>query len=113
MIKDYSSTLWIKLDAEQLQKVIDKLYLQMKRKLSQTYSDNSVFRQLQERIVSFKESIPLIIQLKNGSITDRHWEKLMKQTGSSFQVSIKTMTLDQVFALHLEKYEEIVGEIVN
>ena len=37
----------------------------------------------------------------------------MKQTGSKFEVSIKTMTLDQVFSLHLEKYEEIVSEIVN
>lgn len=37
----------------------------------------------------------------------------MKQTGNTFEVSIKTMTLDQVFALNLQKYEEIVGEIVN
>jgi dynein heavy chain len=47
--------------------------------------------------------------LKNGSITDRHWEKLMKQTGNVFEVSIKTMTLDQVFALNLQRHEEIVG----
>ena len=37
----------------------------------------------------------------------------MKQTGNTFEVSIKTMTLDQVFSLNLQKYEEIVGEIVN
>jgi hypothetical protein len=37
----------------------------------------------------------------------------MKLTGSKFEVSIKTMTLDQVFALKLERYEEQVLEIVN
>jgi dynein heavy chain len=112
-IKDYSSTLWVKLDAEQLQKVFDKLFNTLKRKLSQKYSGNVVYNQLYEKILAFKNSIPLIIQLKNGSITDRHWEKLLRQTGNVFEVSIKTMTLDQVFSLNLQKYEEIVFEIVN
>ena len=64
----------MKLDADQLQKAITKLFNQMARKLSQKYSnDHPVYRKLYERISSFKNSIPLIIQLKNGSITDRHW----------------------------------------
>lgn len=45
-IKDYSSTLWVKLDAEQLQKVIDKLFNTLKRKLSQKYNNNNVYKQL-------------------------------------------------------------------
>jgi hypothetical protein len=38
IIKDYGSTLWLKLDADQLQKAIDKLFTFMKRKLSAKYS---------------------------------------------------------------------------
>ena len=109
IIKDYSSTLWMKLDAEQLQKSIDKLYNQMRRKLSQKYPhEHSVYRQLNESILAFKNSIPLIIQLKNGSITDRHWEKLMKLTNKKFEASIKTMTLKEVFDMKLEKHESII-----
>jgi dynein heavy chain len=77
----------------------------LKRKLGQKYNGNIVYNQLYEKVLAFKNSIPLIIQLKNGSITDRHWEKLMKLTGNTFEVSIKTMTLDQVFSLNLQKYE--------
>lgn len=74
IIKDYSSTLWLKLDAEQLQKIIDKLYNNMRRKLAQKYStEHTVYKKLNESVLSFKNSIPLIILLKNGSITDRHW----------------------------------------
>ncbi len=74
IIKDYSSTLWLKLDAEQLQKAIDKLFNHMKRKLQNKYSaDHSVYKKLLESITSFKNSIPLIILLKSGSVTDRHW----------------------------------------
>lgn len=85
----------------------------MKRKLGQKYNGNIVYGQLYDKVSAFRSSIPLIISLKNGSITDRHWEKLMRQTGNVFEVSIKTMTLDQVFALNLQKYSEVVAEIVN
>lgn len=69
--------LWMKLDAELLRKSFDKLFLTMKRKLSTNYQPNSlgygVYTQLNDRIVSFKNSIPLIEQLKNPSVADRHW----------------------------------------
>lgn len=32
--------------------------------------------------------------LKSGSITDRHWNKLMKETGTKLEGNIKTLTLD-------------------
>lgn len=116
-IKEYSSMLWMKLDADLLKKSFDRLFVTMKRKLSNNYPSNSlgygVFTQLNEKIIAFKNSIPLIEQLKNPSVGDRHWEKLVKLTGSKWEVSIKTMTLDQVFTLKLERYEEAVLEIVN
>lgn len=65
--------LWNKLDAEQLQKSFEKLFIEIRRKLAVKYGDNGVYKQLYERILAFKNSIPLIILLKNGSITDRHW----------------------------------------
>ena len=87
-IKEYSSMLWMKLDAELLRKSFDKLFLTMKRKLSTNYQSNSlgygVYTQLNDRIVSFKNSIPPIEQLKNPSVADRHWEKLVKLTGSKW-----------------------------
>ncbi len=69
--------LWMKLDAELLRKSFDKLFITMKRKLSTNYQANSigygVFTQLNDKIVAFKNSIPLIEQLKNPSVADRHW----------------------------------------
>jgi len=69
--------LWMKLDADQLKKSFDKLFVTMKRKLSNNYPSNSlgygVFTQLNEKIVAFKNSIPLIEQLKNPAVGDRHW----------------------------------------
>jgi len=37
----------------------------------------------------------------------------MKETGMKMEGNIKTLTLEQVFALNLQNYPEKVGEIVN
>ena len=60
-----------------------------------------MYLKLAQRVQEFKESIPLIQSLKNGAIMDRHWEKLMKETGKKFEINLKTITLEQVFALNL------------
>jgi dynein heavy chain, axonemal len=111
-IKEYSSMLWMKLDADLLKKSFDKLNLHMRKKLSNQYSPSTlgygVYTQLSEKITDFRKSIPLIEQLKNPSVGDRHWEKLVKLSGSKWEATVKTMTLDQVFALKLERFEEEV-----
>ncbi len=107
----------MKLDAELLKKSFDRLNLHMRKKLSNNYNQGTlgygVYTQLNEKITDFRKSIPLIEQLKNPSVGDRHWDKLVKLSGSKWEASIKTMTLDQVFALQLERFEEPVLEIVN
>ena len=45
-----------------------------------------VYTQLNDRIVSFKNSLPLIEQLKNPSVADRHWEKLVNCQADRKQV---------------------------
>ena len=112
-MKDFSLTLWVKLDSEQLQKTGDKFASTLKKKLAPKYQKNPVYEKLFSKITAFRESIPLIAQLKSGSITDRHWEKLMRETGKKFEASIKTMTLEQVFALNLQTVPDKVAEICN
>lgn len=111
-VKDWSTMLWGKLDAETLRIGADD-FDKKRKKLSRTYEENKVFKKIAERITKFKDSIPLIQQLKSGSITDRHWAKLMKETGVQLEGNIKTLTLEQVFALNLQDYPEKVSEIVN
>ena len=81
------------------------------------YSENltfaPTFKKISDKIQEFIESVPLIEKLKAGSITDRHWEKLIKETGKSFEINLKTITLEQVFALELQNYSDKVDEIVT
>jgi dynein heavy chain len=53
-----------------------------------------VFEKLSKVIKDFKDSVPLIEKLKGSSISERHWEKLMKETGQNFELNVKTITLE-------------------
>jgi len=84
-----------------------------RKKLGKLYDDNCVYQKLSKKVTDFKDSIPLIQQLKGSSLTDRLWNKLVKETGVVVEGSIKTLTLEQVFALNLQNYSDKVNEITT
>ena len=70
------------------------------------------FIKLRKVIEGFKDSVPLIEKLKNPAIQDRHWKRIIDETGRTDDINIKTMTLGQVFKLELQNFQEAVDAIV-
>ena len=109
---DWAAMLWVKLDIVQLTTGADA-FDRVRKKLGHTYAQHPIYDKLAKTITEFKESVPLIEKLKHPAITDRHWERLMKETGKNPKdFSIKNMTLEQVFELNLQDYGDKVDEIV-
>lgn len=107
-----ASMLWGDLDIQALQKGADdfeKACKRMPKELKEIYT----FKKVEARLSNFKESLPLIVSLKNDSMKPRHWSKLMEVTGVSFDVSLKTLTLENIFSMELHKYVTAVEEIIN
>ena len=70
------------------------------------------FTKLRDTILGFKESLPLIEMLRNPAIKERHWKRIMEETGKATgEINIKTMTLGKVFDLELQHFEDKVTEI--
>jgi dynein heavy chain len=65
-----------------------------------------------EKILTFKESIPLFSELKNESLRDRHWKKLMEITGKTFDTNPESFTLEKLFAMNLNEHSNAIGEMV-
>jgi len=57
--------------------------------------------------------LPLVVALKNDSMKARHWLKLMDVTGIQFDVSLKGLSLGNIFSMDLAKYASQVEEIIN
>ena len=75
--------------------------------------DLPTFKLLENKLFNFKESLPLVVSLKYDAMKPRHWQQLMNVTGVAFDISLKTLTLNNIFAMELHKYSTTVEGIIN
>ena len=106
-----SNMLWAELDIPALGKGTDDAERKA-RKFPKELKEKSTFKAVEQVIVNFKESLPLIVNLKNDSMKERHWLKLMEVTGVKFDMNPKTTTLENIFAMELHNFGDTINEIV-
>jgi dynein heavy chain len=111
-LANWSKALWANLDISILNKGIEAFSLRLK-KLPKELKQLPPYNVVAEKIFTFKDSIPLFSDLKNESLRDRHWKKLMEITGRTFDMSPDTFTLQKLFAMNLHEHAEAIGEIVG
>lgn len=71
-----SATPWGDLDVGSLQRGVE--VLEKKARKEKQFKEHPTFRAVEGRIFNFKDSIPLIVNLKNEAMKPRHWQKLME-----------------------------------
>jgi hypothetical protein len=96
---------WNKLDVAALIKTgedCEKLCKRLSQKLEGVEA-MSPYQKLKEVILGFKDSCPLIEALKNPAVQERHWRRILEETGKDTGESfnLKTMTLSKVFEMEL------------
>ncbi|KAF0872101.1 DYH10 protein, partial [Crocuta crocuta] len=109
--EEWSQTLWVNLNVQFLQEGIDG-FLRSLRKLPRQVRSLAVAYQLEAKMKAFKDSIPLLLDLKHEALRDRHWKELMEKTGVVFEMT-DTFTLENMFAMELHKHTDVLNEIVT
>ncbi|XP_037672459.1 dynein heavy chain 10, axonemal isoform X6 [Choloepus didactylus] len=109
--EEWSQTLWINLNIQFLQEGIEG-FLKALRRLPRQVRGLSVAYYLEAKMKAFKDSIPLLLDLKHEALRDRHWKELMEKTGVFFEMS-ETFTLENMFAMELDKHTDVLNEIVT
>ncbi|KAI5166248.1 Dynein Heavy Chain 10, Axonemal [Manis pentadactyla] len=109
--EEWSQTLWINLNVQFLQEGIEG-FLRSIRKLPRQVRNLSVAYYLEAKMKAFKDSIPLLLDLKHEALRDRHWKELMEKTGVFFEMT-ETFTLENMFAMELHKHMDVLNEIVT
>ena len=101
------SCLWDDVDHYLLTNSVNALELLIK--------DNSsfTFRCVQERVLSFKEALPLLKKLKDHGIKPRHWEELAEVSNVKIDSSISDMTFGTVLIMNLCQYPIEVDKVIN
>ncbi|KAI5616269.1 dynein heavy chain 10, axonemal [Silurus asotus] len=109
---EWSQTLWVNLNIQLLQDGVEG-FIKNLRKLPKNTRSLPVAFFLDSHLKEFKESVPLLLDLKNEALRERHWNELMEQTGTSFEMNPDTFTLENMFAMELHKYSSVIGDIVT
>lgn len=108
----WSSTPWNDIDIGTIEKDSEEYYKKT-IKLEAEYGDNKTYEKLRKEVTGFKDSVPLIKTMKSEHIRTRHWEKLLKSIGYERHLDLKNITLQQVFDLQLQEFQEKVDEIAT
>ena len=112
----WQSTLWDKIDTEQLMTLIKEMQTKQCNPQSPQNKDIKTwkaFQSLNDRVKNMNTILPLISQLHSKFMQDRHWKRLMKITAQVIDFKSPKFCLDDLIKLELYKFAEEVTELVD
>jgi len=82
-------------------------------KLGRAVRQWKVWQSLAKIIQRFRQTMPLIINLRSPAMRARHWEQLRDEIQQQFDPNSESFTLDAVFALNLHLHSDVIAAIAN
>lgn len=107
----WSKTLWVNLNPNTLIEGMENFMREFKR-LKKDLRLSPVGVAVEQKMKEFKNTIPLMVELKNEALRERHWKQLMEKTGKVFDMSPDRFTLENMFSMEIHKYTDIVEETI-
>ncbi|XP_055696351.1 dynein axonemal heavy chain 10 [Lutzomyia longipalpis] len=111
--ENWSKTMWVHMNPNTLTNGMEN-YMHEFRLWPLHIQEIPVAQTLKRKMEHFKESIPLMLALKNDALRRRHWERLMTETNCMFDhESGEKVLLESIFAMKLYKHRDTVNEILT
>mmetsp|Transcript_10755 Transcript_10755/g.40251 ORF Transcript_10755/g.40251 Transcript_10755/m.40251 type:complete len:4525 (-) Transcript_10755:51-13625(-) len=110
-IEDWKSIPFLKIDTDDIEDQVKKFSRSMKT-IDKRAKKWNVYIDLESYVGNFQRTLPLVHDLRNEGMRDRHWQMLMNKTGVKFELSAN-FKLENLLELNLHKFEEDVQEIVD
>ena len=109
--KDWNSTLWDKINSDDLMNRVKELQTQIKN-MPKGMRAWKLYNWLVDVVKNMATVLPLINDLKSDSMRDRHWAMLMTVTGQHFDKGPNFCFRD-LLQLNLHHFADDVSEIVD
>ncbi len=108
----WNQTKWAEINTEIMEDGTKGIFKQLRGQDKVAKSSNT-FSVLEGRIKGFLTMLPLVSDLSHKSMRPRHWNMLRDLTKKQFDETSKDFILQDLTNLHLDEFEDDVGEIVN
>ncbi|CAB1114177.1 unnamed protein product [Ectocarpus sp. CCAP 1310/34] len=80
-------------------------------KLGRDMKKWKVWEAMKEKVEQFRQTMPLIQDLKNPALRPRHWDALRSELGKNFDPEAADFNLEGVFSLGLHNLADFIGEL--
>jgi dynein heavy chain len=70
-----------------------------------------IYDSLKNKIESFRQTMPLIMDLRNEAMRERHWKLLKVEVREEFEEDKDEFTLEKVFELQLNQHAEFISDL--
>eukprot|EP01042_Synura_sphagnicola_P000546 gene546-588_t len=98
------------LNVEELESVAGSYHKKVS-KLGREIKKWKVWEGMRVELDKFRETIPLIQDLRNKALRPRHWAALQERVGAEFDPTSPSFTLNEVVKLGLNAHSEYIGEL--
>nr|KAI8735296.1 dynein heavy chain 6; axonemal-like [Biomphalaria glabrata] len=109
LVEEWMETPFDSINVEGLQKNVNK-FTQTLYMLEKGLPHNQVVPKLKEKVLDFKQGMPVIIALRNPSLKPRHWEEIQKVINKSISHD-KNFTLGNLIEMNIFKHKDKIQEI--
>ena len=70
-----------------------------------------LYQSMRDKLAHIKKILPVIRDLKNPAMRDRHWSKLMDEIGKVFDPTGNDFLLENILTMSMEQYADIVSSL--
>ncbi|XP_026551198.1 dynein heavy chain 14, axonemal [Pseudonaja textilis] len=109
LIFKWKHTIFWNLDVDVIQSEVNR-FMQRIHILEKGLPENTILPIMKKSLLDFKESLPIIISLRNPSLQRRHWETIQNIVGEAISWD-KRLTLEKILELNMFQYRKDINEI--
>ncbi|KAJ3206517.1 Dynein heavy chain 2, axonemal [Entophlyctis luteolus] len=107
---DWRTKPFLTLDATEMEESVQK-FLKKLQKMGKEMKEWDVFTNLREKISQCRRTIPVLQDLRNPALRDRHWNQIMEEVGKTFDPYSDKFSLEIIFEIGLEQYAESINTL--
>ncbi|XP_006899240.1 PREDICTED: dynein heavy chain 2, axonemal [Elephantulus edwardii] len=103
---------FLTLQTEAMETMAHGLFRRLTR-LAKEYKDRNweIIETTRSKIEQFKRTMPLISDLRNPALRERHWDQIRDEIQREFDQESDSFTLEQIVELGMDQHVDKIGEI--
>jgi dynein heavy chain, axonemal len=101
---------FLSLDGPEIEDQVQKFTKRLAR-MGKEVKDCDVYSNLKDRVNQTKRSVPLLIDLRNSAMRERHWNQIIDLIGKPFDPKSAEFTLDMILDLSLDQHAVVIAGI--